>query len=96
MKVLLGLWLAVMVVSGSNAFAGAEQYQAKCSSCHGKEALGNENSKSPLLAGQFDWYIVSSVNEFQSGKRGAAGMKAPHTVSESDLKAIATYLSGLQ
>ena len=48
---------------------GRELY-APCAACHGPRGEGNEATNSPRLAGQSDWYLVSQLRNFRSGKRG--------------------------
>lgn len=44
---------------------------ASCIACHGINAQGNSDLKAPALAGQYDWYLVSQLNNFSNGKRGS-------------------------
>ncbi|MEQ9823683.1 MAG: c-type cytochrome [Puniceicoccaceae bacterium] len=48
-----------------------KSYYAVCASCHGIDGLGNEALSAPSLVGQQDWYLVSSLERFKSGVRGA-------------------------
>ena len=53
-----------------NASAGAAQFAMVCSTCHGKDARGNPDLKTPALIGQNDWYMVAQLKKFKSGLRG--------------------------
>lgn len=44
---------------------------AVCSACHGPEGHGNPAIKAPALAGLTDWYLVSQLEKFRNGQRGA-------------------------
>lgn len=44
---------------------------AVCSACHGQEGHGNQALKAPALAGLTDWYLVSQIEKFRNGQRGA-------------------------
>lgn len=41
-----------------------------CSGCHGTRGEGNAALKSPALAGQTDWYLVTQLERFRAGERG--------------------------
>ena len=43
-----------------------------CGTCHGANGEGNTAMNGPRLAGQNDWYMVSQINNFKKGLRGAA------------------------
>lgn len=57
-------------VSG-DVHAGRKLYQT-CAACHGAKAEGNRALQAPALAGQTDWYLVTQLEHFRSGLRGAA------------------------
>src|SRR5260370_40090972 len=73
-----------------------------CSACHGQEAKGQDEI--PRLAGQLFPYIVKELTNW-SKERGQGGTKddtsaimAPtaHNLTQSQIAAIAAYLSYLQ
>ena len=41
-----------------------------CSACHGEQAQGNEDNEAPRLQGQYDWYLITQLENFRAGKRG--------------------------
>jgi len=41
-----------------------------CGGCHGERGEGNAELKSPALAGQTDWYLVTQLERFRAGERG--------------------------
>jgi len=43
---------------------------ATCSGCHGTRGEGKAELKSPALAGQTDWYLVTQLERFRAGERG--------------------------
>ena len=53
-----------------DAEAGKAHY-AICAGCHGADGLGLEATNGPRLQGQFDWYLISQIENFQSGVRGS-------------------------
>jgi cytochrome c553 len=42
-----------------------------CVACHGNDGAGNEAMKAPAIAGASDWYLLSSLQKFKAGIRGA-------------------------
>jgi cytochrome c553 len=60
---------AELTISG-NVERGRTTYQT-CATCHGADASGNEAIGAPALAGQNDWYLVTQLQNFKSGARGA-------------------------
>lgn len=49
-----------------------EQFYIVCTPCHGAQGEGNEEVKSPPLAGLDDWYVALQIRKFQAGVRGRA------------------------
>ena len=80
-----------------DASKGSELYQAKCLSCHGAAAEGSVESKSPYLAGQYDWYILSQIAAFKKGEQPHPKMSETiKALSDQDAANLALYLSKLQ
>lgn len=52
--------------------ARGQALYAPCAACHGAQGEGNQALSGPPLAGQSDWYLVTQLNSFRSGARGAA------------------------
>ena len=44
---------------------------ADCATCHGDQGQGIATLRSPALAGQNDWYLLSQLRNFNSGARGS-------------------------
>jgi cbb3-type cytochrome c oxidase subunit III len=42
---------------------------ALCASCHGPAGKGNQALKAPPLAGQSDWYLLTQLKNFKTGRR---------------------------
>jgi len=61
---------APVTVAG-DAARGRDLY-AGCIACHGTNGEGNESLSAPPLAGQNDWYLVTQLQNFRTGARGAA------------------------
>ena len=93
------LWIAVLaspLVFSADAQKGQTLYQ-NCISCHGTNGEGNLVEKAPRVAGQHDWYIISSIKAFQLGKERKHPQMLPYikNLSDRDIEDLAAYLSGL-
>ena len=74
-----------------------------CSTCHGPEAKGN--GQFPRLAGQLYPYIIKVLTNWDK-ERGQGGPEHPdtsaimkpiaHNLTESQIEAVAAYLSDLE
>ena len=72
-----------------------------CSSCHGKNAAGNNELSAPRLTAQYGWYIKSQLVGYRAGHRGTQAedrfgrqMKssADAIASEADIDKLVNYL----
>ncbi len=54
---------------------GNEKYGEKtyvtCAACHGSDGRGIQAMNAPRLAGMSDWYLITQLNNFKHGIRGA-------------------------
>ena len=74
---------------------------AKCAGCHGKDGKMKALGKSEVIAGQSKDDLIKKIKEYKTGSRNVAGMGAlmkgqVASLSDADIEAIATYLSGLK
>ena len=51
--------------------AGSVQFNGICTTCHGPQGLGNEALGAPPLVHQHDWYMLTQLDKFKGGLRGA-------------------------
>lgn len=88
-----------------DAAAGKAHYAKVCAACHGDNARGKPELKSPALVGQNDWYVVAQLEKFKSGLRGAdpkdvTGQQMKGVVAtlpdEQALKDVAAYIATLK
>jgi len=101
---ILGL-LSLSVAFAEGDAARGQQLYAVCMACHGFNGEGNPVTKSPPLAGQEDWYVISQLKKFKEGIRGAdpkdlTGMQMrPMAMTLPDEKAmadVAAYIKKLK
>lgn len=90
------LLLPVFAVAAGDTANGEKLYK-KCAACHGPQGQGNKSQAAPRIAGQHDWYIVSSIETFLSGKRPNPKM-LPFIkgLSKKDIEDLAAYVSKMQ
>ncbi len=74
---------------------------AKCAGCHGKDGRTKALGKSNIIAGQPKADLVKKIKEYQAGKRDVTGMGGLMKgqvagLSDADIDAITTYVSGLK
>jgi cytochrome c553 len=98
MRILLSLTAAALVLlhAGVQAAGDIDAGQAKsapCAACHGAD--GNSPSPAfPILAGQYQDYLIHALKEYQSGVRKnpiMSGFAAP--LSDQDRADLAAYFA---
>ena len=86
-------------VAGGDA-KGAQLF-AKCKSCHGADGKTKALGKSEVIAGQSADDLTKKLTEYKAGTRNVAGMGTlmkgqVGSMSDEDIKALATYISNLK
>ncbi len=97
---LLTLTLSLLVttsVMAQDASRGQTLYKT-CVQCHGEDGMGDPEQKAPRIAGQFDWYIESSIKMFKEGKERKNPTMLPFikNLSDQDIADLAAYVSTMQ
>ncbi len=69
----------------------------ECIRCHGEFGQGNPKEEGPLIAGQYEWYVLDQLIKMKKGERVNEKMN-PYLkkLKESDLKDLAAYISELR
>ena len=104
MKVLLpSVLFALMTVSPAMAEKDGSyvfNQQRGCHICHGNDGRGGSDAYTPVLAGQQKAYIVAQLQAFKAKTRlsGDSLKMLPFAakLSDAEVEAIATFLSGLK
>lgn len=79
----------------------AERGIAACAACHGPTGAGNPGAAYPHIAGQQVEYTAKSLRDFRSGERGAGVQgqimqSVAKQLTDEEITALASYVSGLQ
>ncbi len=89
------------------ASAGAKLYRggnkkkgiAACIACHGPTGAGNPAANFPGLSGQHAPYVEKAMKDFRSGTRSndmnSMMRNIAEKMSDKEIKAVASYISGL-
>lgn len=85
----------LVVLSTPELQRGHDLY-AKCVVCHGKRGEGKKSQNAPAVGGQFDWYIVTQLENMKSKVRVNKVMD-PYIkkLGTQDFKDLAAYISKL-
>ena len=92
------LVLALAYAGGSLAAGNAEKGKAKaaevCAACHGADGSKPVAPENPILAGQYNDYLVKALSDYKSGKRANPVMKAfADQLSRQDIQDVAAWFS---
>ncbi len=101
MKTLLAVVALFTLVSAQSFAADAARGQTlykTCIQCHGTNGEGNAAMKAPRIAGQYDWYIVSSIKQFKAGveRKNPTMLPFIKKLSDADIDDLAAYISTLK
>jgi len=71
---------------------------AQCMTCHGEKGEGNAEKQGPLIAGQFEWYVIDHLTQLKNGKRPISGEAAQFhaKISDEEIKVVAKYIELLR
>ena len=99
-KLSLATALVLAMTSGAFAVDGAAVYTDKgCNACHGADGKSPIMGTYPKIAGQNADYTAQQLKDFKSGARSnsqaAQMMGIMSAVSDEEIAAVSTYLSGL-
>jgi len=87
------------VGDGKNVELGETIYNKQCIHCHGNSAEGNNEAFFPGLSGQHHAYLLRQLKWIRDGYRKNANdamVKEVKTLSDTELDAVADYLSRLR
>lgn len=102
-KTLLFNMLAAAVLSSSyvaahagNIALGREAANQACIACHGADGVKVLDPSYPMLAGQYDDFLVRALTDYKIGNRKNGIMTGiASTLSKEDIANLAAYYSSL-
>ena len=88
------LALAGTVQAKGNAERGKAKAAQVCAACHGADGAKPTAPDQPILAGQYNDYLVKALADYKSGKRANPIMKAFATpLSRQEIEDLAAWFS---
>lgn len=88
------LALALTTAPANAVDAPQEQLIAVCESCHGAKGAAPIVPSYPVIAGQYENFLVRSLKSYRSGERKNALMNGQAAaLSDEDIKSLARYYS---
>ncbi len=96
--------MGILLLCGSQSYAagdiekGKQLYQ-KCAACHGTDGYGKKSQNAPMIAGQYDWYLVAQITKIkiQERKNANANKMYPFVknLTEEEIEHLAAYIQSL-
>lgn len=101
MKSFLGFVAVISLLSTSTMAQDANRGKtlfAKCIQCHGENGEGKAKMKAPRIAGQHDWYIITSIKQFKAGVERKNPTMKPFikNLTDTDIADLAAFISSLK
>jgi cytochrome c553 len=90
-----------LALAGEKFYRGGNKKKgvAACIACHGPTGAGNPAASFPKLSGQHAAYVEKAMKDFRSGKRSNDMNNMMRNIAEKmsdkEIKAVASYISGL-
>jgi len=91
-----GLFAVASPAWAGNIALGKEKADQACAACHGVDGVKSVVASYPVLAGQYEDYLLRALTDYKSGARKnaiMAGMAAPLTKEE--IANLAAYYASL-
>jgi cytochrome c553 len=100
MSTKLKLAAAILMAAIAPAHAGnaaeGQKISAQCAACHGEDGKTAKVPGSPVLAGQYEDYLVRALLDYQNGSRKnaiMAGIAKP--LKRDEIRNLAAYFASL-
>ena len=91
---------AILLALGGNAWAGGNAANGKaisekvCAACHGLDGAKPIAPENPILAGQYNDYLVKALSDYKVGKRANPIMKAfADQLKKQEIEDLAAWFS---
>ena len=80
--------------AGGNAESGKAKAAQVCAACHGPDGNKPSAPDQPVLAGQYEDYLVKALSDYKSDKRKNPIMKSfASQLSKKDMEDLAAWFS---
>jgi len=84
-------------VHAGDAAKGQQKAQQVCAACHGPDGNKPSAPDQPVLAGQYEDYLVRALSDYKNGRRNNAIMKGfAGQLSKQDIEDLAAWFSSQQ
>lgn len=91
---LLGACVAIGAHAGGNPEKGKQKAAQVCGACHGPDGNKPSAPDQPVLAGQYDDYLVRALSDYKNGRRTNPIMKGfAAQLSKEDIEDVAAWFS---
>jgi len=91
---LIAFAVSTAVEAKGNAEKGKAKAAQVCAACHGADGAKPTAPDQPILAGQYDDYLVKALQDYKSGKRANPIMKAfAAPLSKKEIEDLAAWFS---
>lgn len=88
---LIFLLLTISAIAPARAAPPRPAQLGLCAACHGEDGVARVPG-TPHLAGQDEEYLIDALNQYRSGRRDVAAMRAVSgALSEADIAALARW-----
>jgi cytochrome c553 len=89
----LGAMLAFNVYAG-DAAKGQKKASEVCAACHGADGAKPSAPDQPILAGQYEDYLIQALSDYKIGRRENPIMKGfAAQLSKQDIEDVAAWFS---
>ena len=91
---LLGVALAANAYAGGDPAKGQQKAAQVCAACHGPDGNKPSAPDQPVLAGQYNDYLVRALMDYKSGRRNNPIMKGfAGQLSKQEIEDLAAWFS---
>ena len=90
----MGAMIAFNAQAGGDASRGQKKAAEVCAACHGAEGNKPSAPDQPVLAGQYEDYLVQALSDYKIGRRENPIMKGfAAQLSKQDIQDLAAWFS---
>ena len=96
--------IGILLLCDAQCFAAGDiekgkQLFQKCVACHGNDGYGKKSQNAPMIAGQYDWYLIAQITKIkiQERKNANANKMYPFVknLTDAEIEHLAAYIQSL-